>query len=64
MKSEKKGNVFIRKRKVWFYLHMSRILFAAKDSWMMLGMSIPLFVGSYLKSQGGLLAVKREKKMP
>ena len=33
----------------WFHLHMSRILFADKQGWTALGMSIPLFVGSYLQ---------------
>ena len=39
-----------RRRKVWFRLRMSRILFAAKHSWTTLRMSRPLFVGSYLQA--------------
>ena len=38
-----------RGRKACFRLHMSRILFAAKQSWTILSMSRPLFVGSYLQ---------------
>ena len=38
-----------RRRKAWFRLRMSRILFAAKHSWTTLRMSRPLFVGSYLQ---------------
>ena len=35
-----------RRRKAWFHLRMSRILFAAKHSWTTLRISRPLFVGS------------------
>ena len=38
-----------RRRKAWFHLCMSRIVFAAKNSWTTLRMSTPLFVGSYLQ---------------
>ena len=37
-----------RRRKVWFRLRMSRILFAAEHSWTILRMSRPLFLGNYL----------------
>ena len=37
-----------RRRKLWFNLRMSRILFAAKHSWTALRTSRPSFVGSYL----------------
>ena len=37
------------RRKAWFRLRMSRIVFAAKNSWTTLRMSTPLFVGSYLQ---------------
>ena len=35
------------RRKAWFHLRISRIVFAAKNSWATLRMSTPLFVGSY-----------------
>ena len=38
-----------RRRKAWFHLRLSKILFAAKHSWTILRMSRPLFVGSYLQ---------------
>jgi len=38
-----------RRRKAWFHLHMSRILFAAKHSWKTLHKSKPLFAGTYLQ---------------
>ena len=38
-----------RRRKAWFHLRMSRILFVAKHSWTALSMSRPLFVGSFLQ---------------
>ena len=38
-----------RRRKAWFHLRMSRILFEAEYSWTTLRMSRPLFVGSYLQ---------------
>ena len=47
-----------------FELCMSRMLFAAKHSWTVLRMSIPLFVGSYLQVTWLLSANgKEEKKM-
>ena len=52
----------IARRKAWFCLCMSRILFAAKHSWMTLLMSGPLFVGSYLHSRGGLSANEKKEK--
>ena len=36
-------------RKAWFHLGMSRILFAAKQSWTTLHTRRPLFVCSYLQ---------------
>ena len=48
--SESKAICFFfhaRRRKAWFPLRMSIILFAAKHSWTTLLLSRPLFVGSY-----------------
>ena len=43
------ARVIARRRKAWFHLCMSRILFAAKHSRTKLRMSGPLFVGRYLQ---------------
>ena len=45
-----------------FILRMSEKLFAAKHSWTTLRMSRPLFVGSFCRSRGGLLANEKEEK--
>ena len=45
-----------------FILRMSGKLFAAKHSWTTLRMSRPLFVGSFCRSRGGLLANEKEEK--
>ena len=54
--------VIARRRKAWFYLCMSWILFAAQHSWMTLHMSRPLFVGSYFRSCGGISANEKEEQ--
>ena len=43
------AKVIVRKRKAWFRLRVSRILFAAKHSCTTLRISRPLFVGTYLQ---------------
>ena len=52
-----------RRRKAWFHLCMSRVLFVAKHSWTTLPMSRPLFVYSYLQVTCvvGSLPMKRKK---
>ena len=52
-----------RRRKAWFHLCMSRVLFVAKHSWTTLPMSRPLFVYSYLQvtCMVGSLPMKRKK---
>ena len=42
---------------------MSGKLFADKHSWTTLRMSRPLFVGSFCRSRGGLLANEKEEKL-
>ena len=52
------------RRKVWFHLCLSRILFAAKHSWTTLCMSRGLFVGSSLQVMWWALGpVKRKKNL-
>ena len=51
----------VRRRKAWFRLSMSKILFAAKLRWTTLRMSRPLFVGSSCRSRGGLKANEKEE---
>ena len=52
-----------RRRKAWFRLCMSRILFAAKHSWTTLRMSGPLFVGSYLQVTWWAFSQRKGRKM-
>ena len=56
LREAKRSAIFTQKRsqdrwrrKAWFYLRRSTIVFAAKNSWTTLRMSTPLFVGSYLQ---------------
>ena len=51
-----------KKEKARFPLCMSRILVAAKHSWMALRMSRPLFVGSYLQVTWWALGQWKERK--
>ena len=48
-----------RRRKQWFHLHMTRILFAAKHSWKTLHRSKPLFAGHVVGSR----PMKRKKNL-
>ena len=52
-----------RKRKAWFHLRMSRIIFATKHSWATLLMSRPLFVSSYLQVTWWALSQWKGKKI-
>ena len=58
-----------RRRKAWFRVRMSRILFAAapitaKHSWTTtLRMSRPLFIGSYLQVTWWALGLLKERKI-
>ena len=53
-----------RRRKAWFRLRVSRILFAAKHSWTTLRMTRPLFVGSYFAGHlVGFRPMKRKKNL-
>ena len=63
------ARVITRRRKAWFRVRMSRILFAAaaiaaKHSWTStLRMSRPFFIGSYLQvTWGGLSAYEKKEK--
>ena len=52
-----------RRRKAWFRLCMSRILFAAKHSWTTLRTSRPLFVGRYLQITWWAFGQWKERKI-
>ena len=52
-----------RRRKAWFRLRMTRVLFAAKHSWTTLRMSRPLFVGSYLQVTWWTFGQWKEEKI-
>ena len=52
-----------RRRKAWFNLLMSRILFAAKHNWAILRMSRPLFVASYLQVTWWVLGQWKGRKI-
>ena len=50
-----------RRRKAWFHLRMSSILFAAKRSWITLRTGRPIFVAVICRSHGGLSANEKEE---
>ena len=52
-----------RRRKAWFCLCMSRMLFPAKHSWTTLSMSRPFFVGSYLQVRSWALGQWKGRKI-
>ena len=50
-----------KRRKAWFHLRMSRILFAVKHSQTTLRMSRPLLLAVICRSRGGLSANVKEE---